>query len=112
MFRQALGATQVPPNVAAACTRGKCYDTKQSCKRPFSTFCFENRLQDNIMGAAAMPRGSAAASHEVLSIELDGASAWLTFNRPDKRNAVNDALLNALGDFFSSVPEGVRVVIL
>lgn len=43
---------------------------------------------------------------------VDGPVARLTFNRPSKRNAINDATLAALGAFFDAVPDGVRVVIL
>jgi len=47
-----------------------------------------------------------------LLVHVDGAIATLTMNRPEKRNAMNDDLLDALDTFFSSPPEGVRVVIL
>jgi enoyl-CoA hydratase/carnithine racemase len=36
----------------------------------------------------------------------------LTLNRPDKRNAINDAVLEALRDFFAAPPKTVRVVVL
>ena len=42
-----------------------------------------------------------------LKIEIDGAIAVLTMNRPDKRNAMNDTLLAELDAFFSAPPEGV-----
>lgn len=45
-------------------------------------------------------------------IEQDGAIARLTFCRPEKRNAINDATLDALRSFFSAPPEGTRCVIL
>ncbi|MBU1305694.1 MAG: crotonase/enoyl-CoA hydratase family protein [Alphaproteobacteria bacterium] len=48
----------------------------------------------------------------VLSITRDGAVAHLEFNRPAKRNAVNDATIAALKAFFSDIPEDVRVVVL
>lgn len=48
----------------------------------------------------------------ILQIEVDGHIARLTINRPDKRNAMSDALLNALDAFFSQPPESVRVVVL
>ncbi|GAB5507447.1 MAG: crotonase/enoyl-CoA hydratase family protein [Rhizobiaceae bacterium] len=53
---------------------------------------------------------SRAAGEAVLTVEIDGSAAWLTFNRPEKRNAINDAVLDALRAFFSDIPEGVRVV--
>ena len=49
---------------------------------------------------------------DIVKVTLDGAVATLTMNRPDKRNAMNDALLAALDAFFSAPPEGVRAVIL
>ena len=51
-------------------------------------------------------------SQPVLKIETDGRVATLTMNRPEKRNAMCDALLEALADFFATPPDGVRVVIL
>lgn len=64
------------------------------------------------MGAPAKLSGNTDGSTEVLSVEIDGATAWLTFSRPEKRNAINDAVLDALDAFFSNIPEGVRVVVL
>ena len=48
----------------------------------------------------------------VLTIAVDAGVATLTMNRPDKRNAMNDALLEAIEAFFTRPPEGVRVAIL
>ena len=47
-----------------------------------------------------------------LSISVEGKVARLVFNRPDKRNAINDATLAALGAFFDDIPPDVRVVVL
>ncbi len=49
---------------------------------------------------------------EVLKISINGAIATLTMNRPGKRNAMCDELVEALDHFYSKPPEGVRVVIL
>lgn len=49
---------------------------------------------------------------DVLAIEVRGVVAVLTLNRPAKRNAVNDALILAIGAFFSSPPADVRAVVL
>ena len=38
--------------------------------------------------------------------------ATITFDRPEKRNAMNDQLVDALDRFFSAPPEGVHAVIL
>lgn len=48
----------------------------------------------------------------VLSVEFDGPLAILTMNRPDKRNAMSDELLDAIDGFFARPPEGVSAVIL
>ncbi|MEO0937738.1 MAG: crotonase/enoyl-CoA hydratase family protein [Pseudomonadota bacterium] len=48
----------------------------------------------------------------MIRIDVDGDIATLTLDRPDKRNAVNDALIAELDAFFSRPPEGVHVVIL
>lgn len=47
-----------------------------------------------------------------LLIDLTGGIATLRMNRPDKRNAMSEALLNALDAFFSAPPAGVRAVVL
>ena len=47
-----------------------------------------------------------------LSIRIDGRIARLTLQRPEKRNALNDRLIEALGDFFASPPPVVRVAVL
>lgn len=48
----------------------------------------------------------------ILKIEVDGPIATLTMNRPGKRNAMCEELLEALQGFYFSPPKGVRVVIL
>jgi len=53
-----------------------------------------------------------AMDDTILKTEIDGKIAVLTMNRPDKRNAMNEALLAALDTFFSAPPEGVKVAIL
>ena len=49
---------------------------------------------------------------DILKIDIDGPVATLTMNRPGKRNAMCEELLNALDAFFSAPPKEVRVVIL
>lgn len=51
-------------------------------------------------------------SEAILDIAVEGTIATLTMNRPGKRNAMCEALLAALDDFFSAPPKDVRVVIL
>ncbi|QFI69019.1 crotonase/enoyl-CoA hydratase family protein [Sinorhizobium alkalisoli] len=48
----------------------------------------------------------------ILTVEIEGPLAILTMNRPEKRNAMCDALLDAIDAFFARPPQGVRVVIL
>ncbi|MFZ5965352.1 crotonase/enoyl-CoA hydratase family protein [Thalassococcus sp. BH17M4-6] len=45
-------------------------------------------------------------------VEIDGDIATLIFDRPEKRNAMNDALVDDLDRFFSNPPDGVNAVIL
>ncbi|WP_420012671.1 crotonase/enoyl-CoA hydratase family protein [Tateyamaria sp.] len=47
-----------------------------------------------------------------LNIEIDGAIAVLTLNRPDKRNAMSDGLLAEIDAFFRTTPDGVRVAVI
>ncbi|MCA8881397.1 MAG: crotonase/enoyl-CoA hydratase family protein [Rhodobacteraceae bacterium] len=51
-------------------------------------------------------------SEPILKVEIDGTVATLTMNRPGKRNAMCDELLDAFDAFFSRPPEGVRAVIV
>lgn len=51
-------------------------------------------------------------SDPILRIKVDGPVATLTMNRPDKRNAMCEALINAIDAFFSAPPKDVKVVIL
>ncbi|WP_420826283.1 crotonase/enoyl-CoA hydratase family protein [Shimia biformata] len=48
----------------------------------------------------------------MLKIEIEDRIATLTMTRPGKRNAMCEALLEAIDAFFSAPPESVRVVIL
>ena len=47
-----------------------------------------------------------------LLTEIDGPVATLVLNRPDRRNAINDALIARLSAFCDRPPDGVRVAIL
>jgi enoyl-CoA hydratase/carnithine racemase len=51
-------------------------------------------------------------SEPMLKISVAGTIATLTMNRPDKRNAMCEALLGDLDTFFSNPPKEVRVVII
>lgn len=53
-----------------------------------------------------------STTEPVLSVRQEGPVALLAFNRPAKRNALNDTLIAALDAFFSSIPKAVRVVVL
>lgn len=48
----------------------------------------------------------------ILKVETDGVIATLTMNRPGKRNAMCEELLQAIDAFYSAPPKDVRVVIL
>ncbi|MGH1415154.1 MAG: crotonase/enoyl-CoA hydratase family protein [Pelagimonas sp.] len=49
---------------------------------------------------------------DIVQVAIDGPIATLTMNRPGKRNAMCEKLLEAISAFFNAPPEGVRVVIL
>lgn len=49
---------------------------------------------------------------DVLLVDVSNEVATLTMNRPGKRNAMCDELLEALDRFFSAPPEGVKAVVL
>lgn len=51
-------------------------------------------------------------SEPVLKTEIRGAIAVLTMNRPEKRNAMCDALLEAIDSFFRASPQGVKAAVL
>jgi enoyl-CoA hydratase/carnithine racemase len=53
-----------------------------------------------------------AWTSETTRVEIDGNVATMVFNRPDKRNAMNDALVGDLDRFFSNPPDEVEAVIL
>ncbi|MGB3773212.1 MAG: acetoacetate--CoA ligase [Rhodococcus sp. (in: high G+C Gram-positive bacteria)] len=52
------------------------------------------------------------AISESLTFHRDGPVGILTLNRPRKRNALNDATILALGEFFRTPPEGIAAVVL
>ncbi len=51
-------------------------------------------------------------SEKATKVEIEGDIAILSIDRPDKRNAMNDALIDELDAFFSAPPEGVNAVIM
>ena len=52
------------------------------------------------------------ADSKVIRVEVEGDIAIATFDRPEKRNAMNDDLVAALDDLFSRPPKGVHAVVL
>jgi enoyl-CoA hydratase/carnithine racemase len=57
-------------------------------------------------------RAEAFADHNFLDITLHGAIAHVRLNRPAKRNAINDALVDQVRTFFANVPQDVGAVVL
>ncbi len=53
-----------------------------------------------------------SARDKVTRVDIEGDIATITFDRPEKRNAMNDKLISELDAFFSSPPDGVNAVIL
>ncbi len=51
-------------------------------------------------------------SKSVTRVEVEGDIATIVFDRPEKRNAMNDALIDELEAFFTKPPEGVNAVII
>lgn len=51
-------------------------------------------------------------TEDVLNIDIEDDIAILTMNRPEKRNAMCDALLDVIAAFFDAPPDGVKVAIL
>ncbi len=51
-------------------------------------------------------------SEDILKIEMDGPIAILTMNRPAKRNAMCDELLEQIDAFFSKPPKDIKAVVL
>ncbi len=51
-------------------------------------------------------------SEPILKIDVADGIATLTMNRPNKRNAMCDELLEALDEFFTKPPKDVKVVVL
>ncbi|WP_316857827.1 crotonase/enoyl-CoA hydratase family protein [uncultured Cohaesibacter sp.] len=48
----------------------------------------------------------------ILKVDIEDNIAILTMNRPEKRNAMCDELLEAIDAFFSNPPEAIKVVVL
>jgi len=66
------------------------------------------RIACSIRAMAAAPTDLPAS----LLVERDNDVAILTLNRADKRNALDDATMVAIGQFFVRPPEWARVVVL
>lgn len=49
---------------------------------------------------------------QVTRLEIDGDIATLIFDRPEKRNAMNDVLVAELDAFFANPPKGINAVII
>src|SRR3954467_15169727 len=56
--------------------------------------------------------GGAPTLPKSLKVERRGAVAILTLARPEKRNALNDTTVLGLETFFTTVPDGVKAVVL
>src|SRR5437868_15461337 len=59
------------------------------------------------MGSAAT-----AAQSSLLTIERSGAVLAVGLNRPAKRNALNDGIILALGDYFANLPDDIGAVVV
>ncbi|MFO1337762.1 MAG: crotonase/enoyl-CoA hydratase family protein [Burkholderiaceae bacterium] len=64
------------------------------------------------MSDAFQPATGLLAQLDLLRIELSGAVAHVRLNRPAKRNAISDTLIQQLHTTFVNLPETVRAVIV
>lgn len=64
------------------------------------------------MAEAGVNTETTRASGDFLDIRQDGRIAYLTLQRPEKRNALNDGLIEELHDFFKAPPKDVAVAVL
>jgi (methylthio)acryloyl-CoA hydratase len=55
---------------------------------------------------------AAAGQSDLLTVEQSGTVLKVGLNRPAKRNALNDGIILAIQDCFSSLPEGVGAVVI
>lgn len=49
---------------------------------------------------------------EVVTVERQDRIALLTLNRPDKRNAINEAAIAGLNGFFAAPPQGLAAIVI
>ena len=59
-----------------------------------------------------MGNAAAAGSPNLLAIEQKGKVLSIGLNRPAKRNALNDGIIQALGECFSTIPDDVGAVVI
>ncbi|WP_315702884.1 MULTISPECIES: crotonase/enoyl-CoA hydratase family protein [unclassified Bradyrhizobium] len=55
---------------------------------------------------------ASAQDSALLQIEQRGAVLTVGLNRPSKRNALNDAIIQDIGDCFAGLPDDVRAVVI
>ena len=67
-----------------------------------------------LLSATIISYGPGMADYTTFLIEKRGAVDWLTFNRPERRNAINIAMVDELRDYFGSLceDESTRIVVL
>jgi len=66
----------------------------------------------NAAAAASPALPASLAALDLLRIEARGAVLHVRLNRPAKRNAINDVLVEQLHTAFASLPDGIRAVVL
>jgi enoyl-CoA hydratase/carnithine racemase len=59
-----------------------------------------------------MANAAASGGSALLAIEQTGKVLSIGLNRPAKRNALNDGIILALGECFSTIPDGVGAVVI
>jgi enoyl-CoA hydratase/carnithine racemase len=56
--------------------------------------------------------GNAATASALLTIETTGPVLSVGLNRPAKRNALNDGIIDAIGDRFANIPDDIGAIVI
>jgi len=64
------------------------------------------------MQTPSIPGAAALGAHGLVEVSVDGAIVHLRLNRPEKRNAINDALIAELHTAFVNLPANARAVVV
>jgi enoyl-CoA hydratase/carnithine racemase len=91
------------------------YNQLDGSSRVLQTIASGDRTRAAHMSKAASkssPRKTAAKADPALKIRRDGAVAIIELNRPQKRNALADDMVHALGNYLDALPADVGAILL